>query len=66
VADEIPFKEKIKSINFGQARHRGPKVTTDDATRRGNTTVETWDDRVGVVVRPDPVTVKLSELKKEG
>jgi len=71
--DEIPFKEKIKTLQFSAGKHKTRtkelkaedghrvKITKDDATTRGNLTIEhaTKDDRVDVRIRPDTLKWKL-------
>ena len=70
--DTLCFKHKVKTLQFGTGAARQRmwrdlrderdghriKVTKDEATTRGNLTVEhaTKDDRVDVTIRPD-VTV---------
>lgn len=51
------YAEKLRSINFGQARHRKPKVTTDvhddgrDVTHTVDVTEHYHQDRQDVTVR---------------
>lgn len=60
--DGLSFKEKIRSINFGQAKRRAPKVTRDVHDHHTVDVTEHWHDRQDVTVRPD--TLRLS-LRKE-
>ena len=57
------FKDKIRSINFGQARHRKPKVTTDVHDHHRVDVTEHWHDRQDVTVRPK--TLRLALRKEE-
>jgi hypothetical protein len=71
VGEELSFKDKIRTLHFGTGKARQPrvketrdpvdghriKVTKDEATTRGNLTVEhAKGDRQDVVIRPDIVT----------
>lgn len=60
--DGQSFKDKIRSVNFGQARHRKTKVTRDVHDHHTVDVTEHWHDRQDVTVRPD--TLRLS-LRKE-
>ncbi len=60
----MDFKEKIKSINFGQARHRKPKVTTDDHDTHTVDVTEHWHDRQDVNVKPKTVGYKLKRVEE--
>jgi len=53
------FKDKIRSINFGQSRHRQPKVTTDVHDNHTVAVTEHWHDRQDVLVRPECVRYKM-------
>jgi hypothetical protein len=55
------FADKIRSINFGQARHRKPKVTTDDHGTHKVDVTEHWHDRQDVTVRPATLRLKLGK-----
>lgn len=57
------FKDKLKSISFGQPRHRVPKVTTDDHGTHKVDVIEHWHDRQDVTVRPQ--TLRISMRKEE-
>lgn len=57
------FKDKIRSINFGQARRRAPKVTTDVHDTHTVDVTEHWHDRQDVTVHPE--TLRLSLRAKE-
>lgn len=74
MTEEIPFKDKIKTLQFatGKSRnnvreYRDPvdghriKATKDDATTRGNITIEHNNklDQVDVNIRPDVVQMEL-------
>lgn len=48
------YAEKLRSINFGQARHRKPKVTVDVHDRHAVTVTEHWHDRQDVTVHAPP------------
>lgn len=74
--EELSFAEKIKTLQFATGRARDKrtrefrdeqdghriKVTKDEATTRGNLTVEhaTKDDRVDVKIRPDVTVNRVS------
>ena len=53
------FKDKLRSINFGQARRRKAKVTTDVHDHHQVDVTEHWHDRQDVTVRPDTLRLKL-------
>ena len=74
MAEELSFKDKIKTLQFatGATRNnvkesRDPvdghriKKTRDDATSRGNITIEhnNKEDRVDVNIRPDTIVYEL-------
>lgn len=61
----MDFKEKIRSINFGQARHRKPKVTTDVHDNHSVDVTEHWHDRQDVTVKPSTVRYKISRSEEE-
>jgi hypothetical protein len=48
------FKDKIKTINVSKTSRRAPKITKDEMGE----TVEHWDDRVDVTVRPRAVKIR--------
>ena len=56
----IPFKDKIKTINLGMAKRRGPKVTTDVHDTHSVDVTEHWSERVDVTVKPPTVKAKLN------
>jgi hypothetical protein len=69
MTEELSFKDKIKTLQFSSGKHRVKtkeirsdegyrvKITKDDATTRGNLTIEhAKNDRVDVNIRPDMVT----------
>lgn len=58
------FKDKIRSVSFGQARHRRPKTTTDVHDHHTVDVTEHWHDRQDVTVHPE--TVRYSLRKDEG
>lgn len=45
------FKEKIRSINFGRAHARKPKVTVERDSKIEATTTEHWHDRQDVNIK---------------
>lgn len=53
------YKDKLKSLHIGTPLKGTDKVTTDDATRRGNDTIEHWDDRQSMHIRPDTIHVQV-------
>jgi hypothetical protein len=71
--DTLCFGHKVKTLVAGVTRSQNTrefrhptkghrvKVTKDDATRRGNLTIEhaTKDDRVDVKIRPDKIDYTL-------
>lgn len=58
MGEEVPFKEKIKTIGFSRASHRAPKVTVDKHTEHRQVEVtEHWHDRVDVKVKNPEVTL---------
>ena len=59
----LSFKEKIRTINWGTAKGRRPKVTTDDHGTHKVDVIEHWEDRQDVTVRPETLRLKLG---KEG
>lgn len=54
------FRDKIRSINFGQARRRAPKVTTDVHDTHSVDVTEHWEDRQDVAVRPPTLRCKMN------
>ena len=76
--DEVPFKDKIKTLQFMGRTGQGSRVTEGTrpdgvrvkATREGDPDVgyvthteHAKGDRVDALVRPKPVTVKTSTQK---
>lgn len=71
--DKLCFKHKVRTLTMGVSRtpttreYRDPKdghaikVSKDDATKRGNLTIEhnTKEDRVDVTIRPDKLEYAL-------
>jgi hypothetical protein len=55
----LSFKEKIRTISFGQARYRRPKVTTDVHDHHTVDVTEYWHDRQDVTVKPDTIRYGL-------
>lgn len=55
------FAEKLRSINFGQAKRRRPKVTTDVHDQHAVDVTEHWHDRQDVIVRPKTLRVSLQQ-----
>lgn len=55
---------KTKELRDATDGHR-IKVTKDEATKRGNLTTEhaTKDERVDVMVRPDPIKYKIGRAE---
>lgn len=52
------FLEKLRTINFGDKRKRGPKTTTDVHDHHTVDVTEHWDDRQDVTVKPETIRVK--------
>jgi hypothetical protein len=59
----LSFKEKIRTINWGTAKGRRPKVTRDVHDHHIVDVTEHWEDRQDVTVRPETLRLKLG---KEG
>lgn len=55
----VDFAEKIRTINFGQAKRRKPKVTTDHHDYGTVDVTEYWHDRQDVTVKPDTLRYGL-------
>lgn len=53
MADEA-YKEKLRSLRFGNPQKRGVKVTKDEL---GNVTKEHWNDRVDVQINAPHVKI---------
>lgn len=58
------FKDKIRSVNFGSAKGRRPKVTTDVHDHGTVDVIEHWDGRQDVMAKPD--TVRYGFGRKDG
>lgn len=58
------FKDKIKRVNFGQRKHRVPKVTTDVHDTHSVDVTEHWEERQDVTVRPDTVRYGFNAKEK--
>lgn len=56
--DKEEFKTKIRSINFGQAKNRKPKVTVTDTGSAVAKTTEHWDERVDQEITPNTIRLK--------
>jgi hypothetical protein len=61
--ERLSFAEKIRTVNFGQAKGRRPKVTTDDHGTHKVDVIEHWEDRQDVTVRPE--TLRYSMRKED-
>jgi len=74
MSEEMSFKDKIRTLSFATGKTRNNvrewrdetdghriKATKDEASTRGNLTIEhnTKDDRVDVEIRPDVVRMEL-------
>jgi hypothetical protein len=55
----MDFKDKIRTINFGQDKNRKPKTTVDEHDYGTVEVTEHWKDRQDVTVKPDTVRAKL-------
>lgn len=58
------FKAKIRSINFGLPSRRTPKVTVERDSRLEARTVEHWDDRRDVELKPKTIRVKGPAMER--
>lgn len=57
---DLPFKEKLASINFGLSKRREPKRVNDEL---GNVTTHHWDDRVDVKINA-PALVRTTSTEE--
>ena len=58
-ADPNPYREKLLSLNFSRPAHRAPQTRTDDHGTHTVDVTEHWHDRQDVLVKPQPVKLKL-------
>ncbi len=53
------FVEKLRTLSFSRPSARRPKVTTDVHDHHTVDVIEHWHDRQDVIVKPEPVRIKL-------